>query len=201
METKKITAKILDDAKKRAEEIISEAELKVKGILENAREEAEKIRKKMEKEADELARKETARILALAEMEEKKRILQEKIKILDETFSRALDNLMTKPKEEYQEIIRRLLVKAVNHGDKEVIVAKSDRDRLDREFLDSVNEELRIMGKKGDLKLAEEFGDFKDGVVLRKDRVETWCNFEVILNMLKNDLEIELAKLLFQPSG
>ncbi len=198
METKNITAKILDDAKKNAEEIVSEAEAKLKSILENAREEAREIGEKLEKETEELVRKETARILSLAEMEEKKKILQEKIKILEETFHQALDHFQAKSEKEYERIMRGLLIKSVNHGDEEVVVAKSDSDKLDQKFLDSVNEELRKVGKAGDLELAMKPGDFNSGLLLRKNRVETWCSFEVLLEILRDDLEIEIAKLLFQ---
>lgn len=200
METKNIKDKILNDAKKRAESIISEAETRVKDILENARKEAENVAKKLEKDAEELAKKEAARILSLAELEERRKILKEKINILEEVFSQALADLKARPKEEYQEIMKGLLVKAVNHGDEEVIVAKSDRDKLDEKFLKSVNEELRKMGKKGDLKLVGESEDFNGGLLLRKEKIETWCNLEVLLEMLKDDLEIEIAKLLFKPS-
>lgn len=200
MERKNIKAKILDDAKKRAEEIVSEAEGKVRSVLENARGEAKKIRQKLEKDAEELAKKETARILALAELEERKKILQEKTKILEEVFSQALDYFEARPKAEYQEIMRALLIKSVNHGDEEVVVAKGDKDKLDRKFLNSVNEELQKMGKKGNLRLVGEIGDFNGGVLLKKERVATWCNLEVVLDVLKDDLEIEIAKLLFQPS-
>lgn len=199
MGTENITQKILDDAKKRAEEIVSEAEGKVKNILENAHEEAKRIKEKVEKDAEELVKKETTRILSLTELEEKKKILQEKIEILEETFRRALDYFISRSENEYQKIMRGLLIKSVNHGDEEVVVAKSDRNRLDQKFLNSVNEELRKMGKTGNLKLTKEFGDFNAGVLLRKDRVEIWCNFEVLLEMLKGDLEIEIAKFLFQP--
>ena len=121
METKNITAKILDDAKKNAEEIVFEAEGKLKSILENAREEARGIGEKLEKETEELVRKETARILSLAEMEEKKKILQEKIKILEETFHQALDHFQAKSEKEYERIMRGLLMKSVNHGDEEYV--------------------------------------------------------------------------------
>ena len=47
--------------------------------------------------------------------------------------------------------------------------------------------------------MAQEDGDFKRGILLRKERVETWCSFEILLNILRNDLEIEVAKSLFEP--
>lgn len=198
METENITAKILDDARKKAEEMISEAEVKVRTVLENACEETKEMDKKMEEDGEKLDRKETARILSLAEMEEKKRVLQEKISILEKIFNQALEHFRTTPEKEYREMMKGLLVKSVDHGDEEVVVAKNDKDKLGNEFLDSVNEELRKVGKKGNLKPSEEPGDFEGGVLLRKDRVETWCNFQVLLGSLKDNLEIEIAKFLFQ---
>lgn len=199
METKNITAKILEGAKKKAEEIVAEAESKVRNTLENAREEAKRIDRKSEKDAEELAKKERTRILSLAEMEERRKILREKIEILEETFHQALDHFKSKSESQYQKVMRDLLIRSVNDGDEEVVVAKSERDRLNQEFLHTVNEELQKMGKTGNLKLLEEAGDFNGGILLRKDRVETWCSLRVLLEILRDDLEIEIAKVLFQP--
>jgi len=199
METKNITLKILEDAKKRANEIVAEAEEKVKAILENTREEVQRIEKQLEQDAEESAKKERIRILSLAEMEEKRRILGAKIAILEEVFRQALDCLKSQSDNDYQETMRGLLLKSIDRGDEEVIVSKSDRNRLNQEFLNTVNRELREMGKAGELKLSQESGDFNGGVLLRKDRVETWCNLEVLQEMLRDDLEIEIANLLFQP--
>jgi V/A-type H+-transporting ATPase subunit E len=199
METKNITLKILEDAKKRANEIVAEAEEKVKIILENARDDVQRIEKQLEQEAEESARKERTRILSLAEMEEKRRILGAKITILEEVFRQALDSLKSQSDNDYQKTMRGLLLTSVDHGDEEVVVSKSDKNRLNQEFLNTVNQKLREMGKTGELRLAEESGDFNGGVLLRKDRVETLCSLEVLQEMLRDDLEIEIANLLFQP--
>jgi V/A-type H+-transporting ATPase subunit E len=200
MEKKDITAKILEDAKERAKEIVSEAEGKVNQILRNAREEAQEAGRRLEKEAEDLSKKEKSRILSLAKMEEKKKILGEKVAVLEEAFRQALQYFQERSGDEYRDIMRNLLTKSVNDGDEEVVVSKSDGDRLNQEFLDSVNEELTRMGKKGCLTMAKENGDFPSGVLLRKERVETWCSFEVLFDILRDDLEIEVAESLFEPS-
>jgi V/A-type H+-transporting ATPase subunit E len=200
MEKKEITAKILEDAKEKAKEIVSEAEGRVNQILRDAREEAQEVERRLGEEAEELSKKEKSRILSLAEMEEKKKILREKVAVLEEAFQQALQYFQQRSEDEYRDIMRNLLAKSVNDGDEEVVVAKSDENRLNQEFLDSVNAELTRMGKKGCLTLAKENGDFQSGVLFRKERVETWCSLEVLLDILRNDLEIEVAESLFEPS-
>ncbi|KPJ50046.1 hypothetical protein AMJ40_04075 [candidate division TA06 bacterium DG_26] len=198
MEKKNITAKILSDAKSKAEGILKEADSRAKEILGGAHQEVKRMKERLKRDAEVVAKKETARIVSLAEMEERKRILEQKIEILDDTFSRALENLKKRPKGEYQEIIKGLLVRAVNDGDEQVIVSKTDKERLDKDFFDSANSELKRFGKKGELELTEETGDFNGGVLLKKNKVETWCSVEVLLGMLRDELEMEIAKLLFE---
>ena len=198
MATENITAKILSDAEERAREILAEAEDRVKDLLEKGREETQKLEEKLKKETSDRAKKETTRIISLAEMEEKKRILKEKITILEDTFQKALEHLRARPDTEYRQTMKRLLLRSVDQGDEEVVVAENDKEKLTQEFVDSVNDELRKLGKKGQLKLAEEFGDFSGGVLLRRERVETWCSLEVLLSSMKDDLEIEVAELLFK---
>jgi V/A-type H+-transporting ATPase subunit E len=199
MGSENITAKILADAQEKAQQVLAETEGKVKDLLENARSEAQQLEEKLAKEALDRAKKETTRIISLAEMEEKKRILEEKITILEETFRRALERLQSRPESEYRETMKELLLRSVDHGDEEVVVASTDRERLGQDFLNSVNEELRKAGKNGQLTLSSEHGDFSGGVLLRRERVETWCSIEVLLKSMRDDLEIQIAQLLFSP--
>ena len=153
MATQNITAKILADAQEKAGEVMTEAESKVQDLLENARVEAQRLDEKLDKEAQDRAKKETTRIISLAEMEEKKRILKEKITILEETFRKALERLRSRPETEYRQTMQELLLRSVDHGDEEVVVARGDKERLTQDFLNCVNEELRKAGKKGQLTL------------------------------------------------
>jgi V/A-type H+-transporting ATPase subunit E len=198
MATENITAKILADAKEKAQELLAEAEGKVKEILESARTEAQQLDEKLGREAADRAKKEATRIISLAEMEEKKRILEEKIVILEDAFRKALEHLRSRPEIEYRQTMKELILGSVDHGDEEVVVARKDKERLTQDFLNSINDELRKAGRKGQLTLAGEYGDFGGGVLLKRDRVETWCSLEVLLNTMKGDLEMQIAELLFK---
>ena len=51
--------------------------------------------------------------------------------------------------------------------------------------------------KKGELKLSNETRDIKGGFILEKNGIEVNNTFEALVNSLKEDLEYEVANVLF----
>ncbi|MEG1777682.1 MAG: V-type ATP synthase subunit E, partial [Angelakisella sp.] len=48
------------------------------------------------------------------------------------------------------------------------------------------------------LYISDEVGKFRGGIKLREGNIETNCTFEVLVSRAKEDLEPEVARILFQ---
>ena len=195
-----------------------EAEQVVEKILADARAEADKIKKQADdREADEQAKlseqlgeyknqtdtlakqageDEKSHILAAARMNIAKEFLAEKRKILDEVYEQARQQLQNLPDEEYRALIKKLLLDTVETGDEEVIV-DTNEGRIDNDFIKQINRELGP-GYKGNLKLADERQKLGVGFILTRGKVKTNVSIEVLLDQARKELEIQLAKELFE---
>jgi V/A-type H+-transporting ATPase subunit E len=125
-----------------------------------------------------------------------KEYLAEKRKILDEVFEQARQQLQDLPDEEYRALIKKLLLDAIETGDEEVVVDTNEH-RIDHEFIKQINRQLGP-GYKGNLKLSNERQNLKAGFILTRGKVKTNVSVEVLLDQARKELEIELAKELFE---
>lgn len=195
MEAEQVIQKILSDAKAEAEKITNEA--KEKAAAEQAKADAKlaEYRQQAETLAQQAAEDEKSHILAGARMDAAKEYLAEKTQILDTVFERAAQRLGELPDDEYRALMGRLMAEAVETGDEEVVIGKSET-RIDQGLINEVNEKL-AGDKKRDLKLAADRHDLPGGFVLRRGKIKTNVSPAVLLGQARNDLVIELAKTLF----
>ena len=147
-----------------------------------------------------LARKtledEKSHILAAARMKIAKEHLAEKRKIMNELFEKARARLLALPDEEYRRLMTKRILEAVETGDEEVIVDRSD-SRIDMNLLKEVNRQLGP-AYKGNLRFAPSKDDLGGGgFVLKRGKIKTNVSLAVLLGQARKDLEIELAKDLF----
>jgi V/A-type H+-transporting ATPase subunit E len=199
MEAQQVVEKILADAGTEAEKITSEAKEK-----ENA-EQAEfgtqlgQFHGQTETLATKASEDKKAHILAATRMDIAKEHLAEKRRILDEVFEQARKQLQNLSDEDYQKLCSKLILKAVETGDEEVIVDKNET-RIDQKFIKQINRELGP-GFKGNLRLSDERQDLGGGFILKRGKIKNNVSFEVLLTQARKELEIELAKELFGNSG
>ncbi len=197
MSAEKITAKILDDARTEAQKIKEEARKRAEGTIARAKEEAVRIGEEVQKEAQILAAEEKKRVLSRTEMEVKRGILGEKQTLIGKVFELALQRVEEMGREEYSRLMEGLLVKAVDSGDEELIISEAGRKKLGKGFLERINQRLITEGKRGELSLAEENRQIGGGFILRKGKKEINCSFRSLLDSKKEDLEGEVAGILF----
>jgi len=196
MEAQQVINKILSEAQCEADRIKSEAQEKLsaqKGRFENELDE-------YEKQTDELAKKagedKKAYMLAAARMELAKEYLAEKRRILDEVFQKARDKLLNLSDEQYKELMTRLMTDAVRTGDEEVIIGEQE-GLIDNEFIKQVNRRLGPDYHRN-LKLSGQKQDITAGFILGRGRIKTNVSIDVLLNQVREQLDIELAKQLFK---
>ncbi len=196
MEAVQVVEKILADAKAEAGKI-------KKQTAENEAAEQAKLSEQLgeyKKQTEVLAKKagedEESHILAAARMDIAKQLLAEKRKILDEVFEQARQHLQNLPDEEYRTLCTKLMLEAIETGDEEVIVDKNET-RINQDLIDQVNRQLSSKGK-GELKLSDQKQDIGAGFILRRGQIKTNVSLDVLLDQARKELEIDLAKELFQ---
>ncbi len=196
MEAEQVTEKILAEANAEAEKIKSEAEQKQTEEQAKLDEQLAEYKKRTKDLIEKAAKDEKSHILAATKMALAKQFLAEKRKILDEVFATALKQLQNLPDEQYRNLMTKLMLESTETGEEQVIIDKNEK-RIDQQLIDKVNEQLSP-DKKGNLKLSEVKEEIGGGFILRRDKIKTNVTFDILLNKARNDLEIELAKQLFE---
>ena len=195
MEAEKVIKKILADAKAEAEQIKSEAGKQQAGEKAKVDAQLSRYRQQSGILAEKAAEDHRQRILAAARMAIAKELLADKTKIINEVFAEAEGQLKALPDEQYCGLMAKLMVAAVETGDEEVLLDKSET-RLNQKFLKAVNRDIGP-GYRGNLRLSEERLDIGGGFVLRRGKVRNNMSFSVLLGQAREELGIELAKELF----
>ncbi|WP_040212208.1 V-type ATP synthase subunit E [Clostridium polynesiense] len=218
-----ITNKILSDAKQKSEEIIKESREEEEKIIEKMIQEARII----ETEILERAKRESAtkkeRIISNSQLKVRNEKLEAKQKIIDKVFEKAVEELNNMSIEAFNDyLVERIKTMDIS-GDETLILSSSylnslseskkkksgsnfvemvkeklHLDELQPEIINRINSELTSIGKKGDIKLSPEGRDFKGGFVLEKNGVLINNTFEALVRSLRDELEYDIAKVLFE---
>jgi len=196
MEAEQVVAKILADAKAEAEKIRQQADEKEAAERDKLAEQLDHYKKQTEVLAQKAGEDEESHILASARMEMARQFLAEKRKILDEVFERAHQQVQNMPAQEYRHLCKKLIFDAVETGDEEVVIDTKEI-RIDQEFINQVNSELGS-GDKGRLRLSDQRQDLGGGFILRRGKIKTNVSLDVLVDQARKELEIELAKQLFE---
>lgn len=192
-----IIERINAQAEEEARAIIAEAERRAEQTRVDARNRAEAILKEARARALESAESHKRRLITLASLDLRKQVGDVRQKAVDTAFEKALEHIKVMSDEEYLPLLKALIVDAVETGEEEIVLSPADRARLDDEFLASVNQALAAAGKKGKLRLAAETRPVLGGVILIGDNVEINCTFDSTLKLIRDDIEPEVASLLF----
>lgn len=196
MGLEEIIKEIEKRANKDVEKMKKEAEEERKKILKIAQEEAlrtgKEITKRLEKEG-ELQKRE--RIISVR-VEEKKKLLALKRKMLAESFERAEEELTSLGKQEYMSLMKRLLVSSVDSGDEEIVVSARDEDWMQGDFLKELRESLEKKGRWKKLRITAGLREGERGFILKKEGVHLNYTFSNLFLVLRQELEMEVAKRL-----
>ncbi len=196
MEAEKVVEKILADAKVEAQKVKQQADNKEAAEQAKLNEQSDEYAKQTEILAQKAGEDEKSHILAAARMDIAKEYLAEKRKILEEVFEQARQHLQNMPDEEYQALCKKLILDVVETGDEEVVIDTNEK-RIDHELIKQINRELGP-GYKGNLRLSDERQNLGAGLILKRGKIKTNVSVSVLLDLARKDLEIDLAKILFE---
>ena len=209
-------ASIQAEARRQADEITARYEAQ-------AKREAEEIAARGRRSAEERQ----ARLASVAQLDARKLELAAKQEMVGKAFDKALADLAALPDEQYVALLADLAVKASCTGREQVIFSQKDRSRFGKAVVTRANEILArqvapklpdeltetkagavldkvvtgasaVLAGTGMLTMAEETRPMAGGLILRDDKVETNCSFEVLIHLQKEDLAAEVARALFE---
>ena len=211
--------KEIDDALAQARRQAGESEARYAA---QAEAQAEEIRRRGQRDAG--LRRE--RLVDMARLEARKRLLSAKQDMVGQAFDLALKKLVELPEQDYIALLANLAVAASRTGQEQVIFSQKDRARYGKQVVTTANEILAkrvspklpeeltasragaildrvvtgasaVLSGTGMLTLAEESRPMAGGLILRDGRVETNCSFEVLIHLQRDALSAEVARALF----
>ncbi|MGL5380424.1 V-type ATP synthase subunit E [Clostridium sp.] len=189
-----ITSKILKDAEERKENILASAEEEKNKILSRrvnvAKEEQAEIVAKAESEAK--TRKE--RILSAASLKVRNNKLTVKQEVIQSVFDASIEKLTALSKDELLGFVKNSILSLGEIGDQNLILNAEGLELVDIAFIYELNQEL---GDKGNIHLSPNTGNFKGGFILEKNGIEINNTYEALVSSLRDELEFEVARVLF----
>lgn len=195
MNAEQVVEKILAEAKAEAEQIINDAKGKIDEQGTQLDVQIAEYDTRSAQLAQEAAEDKLQRMLAGARMDNAKQTLAAKVAILDSVFENAKTAVRKLPDDQYLLLMTGLIKQAVETGDEEVIIGK-DEKRIDDNFISKVNQTLGS-GFKGNLRLSAERADITGGFILSRGKVQVNASTDVLIESLRESMEIELSQELF----
>jgi len=197
MSLEQILKKIIQDSEEEIRKILDEAKSRASQIIGEGKREAERLAQQLTREGEENARKVRERIVTLASLESRKRILAEKQRILGELYQEVEKRIRNLDGRDYRELVKRIMLESCQTGEELVVTGEKDKGRIDQKLIDSVNAELVKAGKKGSLKLSSEPAPISDGFMLKSGKIEINSSWERVLRSVREKTEDEVIKHLF----
>lgn len=196
MNAEQVVQKILSEANAKAEKIVDDAKAKAAEQTSQLENEMTAFDAETGRLAEAAAEDKLQRMLANARMTHGKQTLAAKVAILDDVFKQAKKAVNMLPDEPYLSLMTALMKRSVETGDEEVIVGK-DEQRINEQFISGLNRELGS-GFKGNLRLSSSRrGDITGGFILSRGKVQINASTDVLIESLRESMEIELSEELF----
>ena len=127
----------------------------------------------------------------VAELDAKRIDLGVRQRLVGEAFDMALKQLVELAPDKYVKFADKLMAQAVSTGKEVVFVGKNEK-HLDQRWIDGYN-----ASHGTSLTISPEKLPIAGGFVLRNDKIDTNCSWEMLLADSRADIETEVVKRLF----
>ncbi len=186
-----IKAKIKADSQAQIKAIEAENDDKVREISRKVNAEIKEVQDsynvRLSKEEPEVLRRREI----VAELDAKRIDLGVRQKLVGEAFEASLKQMVEMAPDKYVKFADKLMAQAVSTGHEVVFVGKNEK-HLDQRWIDGYN-----ASHNTSLTLSSEKLPIAGGFVLRNDRIDTNCSWEMLLTDTRADIETEVVKRLF----
>ncbi|MCM1508587.1 MAG: V-type ATP synthase subunit E family protein [Ruminococcus flavefaciens] len=175
--------------------IIRTAEEKARAIEYDGESKAEKAYSDYMKKAMAKAETDYRNACNSTDAENRRKILQCRVEIIDTAVEKILERLSGLPDSEYFDMILRLAGKKLHNGDGKVFFGKKDLARLPADFPERLS--ALAVGAGGKVEISATPADIDDGFILEYGLISENCTFKAILESEKDTVRDILAKELF----
>ncbi|MEG0546659.1 MAG: V-type ATP synthase subunit E family protein [Oscillospiraceae bacterium] len=190
----KIISQIETNSNNRCLEITGSAEKNAEKIIADAKALAAKIQSEATQASASLLSEAKNSAAASALLKKNQVILCEKLLIIDETLTKALEVIKSLPKKEYFDILKELAVKNALSGKGVLRLSKEDADRIPAGFIESINSSIK--DKDSSVSLGKN-ADIDSGFLLIYGDIDINCTFNSIISSKRDELRDALNQLLF----
>ena len=186
-----IKTKIKADSQAQIRAIEEEASAKVREITQGVNAEVKAAQDsyaaRLAKEEPEVLRRREI----VAELDAKRVDLGTRQQLIGEAFAAALKQMTEMSPDKYVKFAEKLMNEAVSTGHEAVLVGKNEKT-LDQRWLDGYNS-----AHQTSLTLSSDRLPIAGGFVLRDDRIDTNCSWEMLIENARPEIEAEVVKRLF----
>ena len=186
-----IKARISAEAQEQVRAIEAENNALVAGIEKKTDSEIKAIRdayrERLAKEEPEVLKRREI----VAELDAKKADLGVRQDLVSESFAASLRQMAEMPRDQYVAFAETLLKKAVRTKNEVVLVGKGEK-YLDKAWLDGFTS-----ANQASLTLSSERLPIAGGFVLKDDRIDINCSWDMLLEDIRSEIESEVVKKLF----
>ena len=189
---KNITSKILKDAEAGKEIILAAAEEEKNKILSKKASAANEIAQEILQKAEADAKSKKERVISSAKLKVRNNKLAAKQEIIDEVFEKSINKLTELSKEQFLNFVKNSILSMNLTGKQTLILNETGLKFVDDSFIDELNKEA-----KATIALSKTAGNFKGGFILENNGIEINSTYEALVSSLRDELEFEVAKVLF----
>ena len=192
-----LSSKIIEDANIKAEAILKEAKNNGASMIESKVKDAKAQEAQMIEKANAEASTVKQRIISNATLTVRNEKLTAMQSVVDRVFEESLEVLSEINEEQYLQLLKSYLLSMPIAGNEEIIIPSKYKSIVTGEYLQKINEALKASGKIGDMKLSLEDRNINSGFIVLKNGIEINNTFESLVNSLRDELESEIVKELF----
>lgn len=189
---KNITSKILKDAEAGKGNILAAAEEEKNKILSKKASSANEIAQEILQKAEADAKSKKERVISSAKLKVRNNKLAAKQEIIDEVFEKSINKLTELSKEQFLNFVKNSILSMNLTGKQTLILNETGLKFVDDNFIDELNKEA-----KATIALSKTAGNFKGGFILENNGIEINSTYEALVSSLRDELEFEVAKVLF----
>ncbi len=189
---KNMTSKILKDAEAGKENILAAAEEEKNKIISKKVSSANEIAQEILEKAEVEAKSKKERVISSAKLKVRNNKLAAKQEIIDEVFDKSIDKLTKLSKEDFLNFVKNAISSMNLSGKQTLILNEEGLKFVDEAFIDELNKNVDAQ-----IILGETAGNFKGGFILENNGIEINSTYEALVSSLRDELEFEVAKVLF----
>lgn len=187
-----ITSKILKDAEVRKDSILAAAEDEKNKILSKKVNSATETEKEILDKAQTEAKSKKERVISSAKLKVRNDKLAAKQQIINEVFESSVEKLAAFSKEDFLGFVKNTILSMNLSGKQTLVLNKQGLEFVDQKFIDELNSKVNA-----EIILSETVGNFKGGFILKNNGIEINNTYEALVSSLRDELEFEVAKVLF----